>query len=190
MVAPPNPANVTPDCAAARRRIASAWLVDESQSVESLLQLVQSSEAVALAIATRAEDLIKSVRAQHEDSGVAQAFLHEYRLSSQEGVVLMCVAEALLRIPDAATADKFIEDKMLSGDWESHVGHSGSLLVNASTWGLVLTGDLLDWAQLRNLSILDTVRSVIARTGEPVIRCTQAGDADPGRTVRHGKRHR
>ncbi len=123
-----------------------------------------------MAIATRAEDLIKSVRAQHEDSGVAQAFLHEYRLSSQEGVVLMCVAEALLRIPDAATADKFIEDKMLSGDWESHVGHSGSLLVNASTWGLVLTGDLLDWAQLRNLSILDTVRSVIARTGEPVIR--------------------
>ena len=72
-----------------------------------------------------------------------QSFLREYDLSSQEGVLLMCVAEALLRIPDAATADKLIRDKLSQGDWERHVGRNRSLLVNAGTWGMMLTGKLV-----------------------------------------------
>ena len=72
-----------------------------------------------------------------------QSFLSAYDLSSQEGVLLMCVAEALLRIPDAATADKLIRDKLSQGDWEKHTGRGKSLLVNAGTWGMMLTGKLV-----------------------------------------------
>ena len=72
-----------------------------------------------------------------------QSFLQEYDLSSREGVLLMCVAEALLRIPDAATADKLIRDKFSQGEWDRHFGKSHSLLVNAGTWGMMLTGKLV-----------------------------------------------
>jgi RHH-type proline utilization regulon transcriptional repressor/proline dehydrogenase/delta 1-pyrroline-5-carboxylate dehydrogenase len=158
------------DHAAARAAISRAWLADETAIVEELLSAASTPEPVSKAIAARAADLVAAVRARHGDAGIAQAFLREYSLSSQEGVVLMCLAEALLRIPDAATADKFIEDKMRTGDWEAHSGHSGSLLVNASTWALMLTGGLLDWAQQRAPSIGDTLKALAARSGEPMIR--------------------
>ena len=77
------------------------------------------------------------------DKGGLDAFIHEYALSSREGVALMCLAEALLRIPDTGTIDRLIRDKLAAADWESHLGHSGSLFVNASTWALMLTGRLL-----------------------------------------------
>ena len=75
--------------------------------------------------------------------GGIDAFLQQYDLSSEEGVLLMCVAEALLRIPDADTADRLIADKITSARWKDHIGVSDSLFVNASTWGLMLTGQLL-----------------------------------------------
>ena len=82
------------------------------------------------------------MRGKTRSSGV-EGLIHEYSLSSQEGVALMCLAEALLRIPDAATRDALIRDKLSPGDWRAHVGQSPSLFVNAATWGLVLTGRLV-----------------------------------------------
>ena len=102
--------------------------------------------------------------------GGVDSFLAEYGLSSEEGVLLLCLAEALLRIPDAATADRLIAGTIGTGDWERHVGHSDSVLVNASTWGLMLTGHILDWGlgKVRDLGSL--IQRLIARSGEPVIR--------------------
>ena len=87
--------------------------------------------------------LVEKLRAKTRASGV-EGLIHEYSLSSQEGVALMCLAEALLRIPDAATRDALIRDKIATGDWRAHVGQSPSLFVNAATWGLVVTGKLVD----------------------------------------------
>ena len=91
-------------------------------------------------IQARARDLAQRVRDARGDRLGVEAFLHEYGLSTPEGVMLMCLAEALLRIPDPETADRLIRDKLGAGDWAGHLGRSGSLLVNASTWGLMLTG--------------------------------------------------
>src|SRR5688572_2723472 len=99
-----------------------------------------------------------------------QSFLHEYDLSSQEGVLLMCVAEALLRIPDAATADKLIRDKLSQGDWERHVRRGGSLLLNAGTWGMMLTGKLVSVDLERARNVKDWFAGLVARAGEPVVR--------------------
>ena len=120
--------------------------------------------------AAQAEQLVHAVRAERVAAGGVDAFLREYDLSSHEGVVLMCLAEALLRIPDAETADKLIEDRLRQGDWEEHLGASASLFVNASTWGLMLTGRILrlDSGALDDLS--GYMRRLVARAGEPVIR--------------------
>ena len=107
------------------------------------------------------------MRAKTRSSGV-EGLIHEYSLSSQEGVALMCLAEALLRIPDAATRDALIRDKLAPGDWRAHLGHSPSLFVNAATWGLVLTGRLVTTTSEQGLSAALT--RLIARSGEPIIR--------------------
>ncbi|MGH6749796.1 MAG: bifunctional proline dehydrogenase/L-glutamate gamma-semialdehyde dehydrogenase PutA, partial [Methyloceanibacter sp.] len=96
--------------------------------------------------------------------------LHEYGLSSEEGVLLLCLAEALLRIPDAETADRLIAGTIGYGDWARHLGHSDSLLVNASTWGLMLTGRIVDWAESDEGDFPSRVQRLIARSGETVIR--------------------
>src|SRR5262249_30503838 len=101
-------------------------------------------------------------------SGGVEGLIHEYSLSSQEGVALMCLAEALLRIPDGETRDALIRDKIGGGDWSAHLGHSPSLFVNAATWGLLLTGRLTATSSERNLSAALT--RLIARGGEPLIR--------------------
>jgi RHH-type proline utilization regulon transcriptional repressor/proline dehydrogenase/delta 1-pyrroline-5-carboxylate dehydrogenase len=113
---------------------------------------------------------VRAVREGRAESGGIDSFLHEYGLSSEEGVLLLCLAEALLRIPDAETADRLIAGTIGSGDWARHVGHSESLLVNASTWGLMLTGRILDWSEARQGDPASMVRRLIARSGEPVIR--------------------
>ena len=114
-----------------------------------------------------ARSLVASLRAKTRSSGV-EGLIHEYSLSSQEGVALMCLAEALLRIPDAATRDALIRDKLAPGDWRAHLGHSPSLFVNAATWGLVLTGRLVTTTSEQGLSAALT--RLIARSGEPIIR--------------------
>ena len=153
-----------------RLAITRAFLADETQVLELLLQLARVAPEQLQRIEHRARALVTNVRAHHRDTDAAQAFLREYDLSSQEGVVLMCLAEALLRIPDAQTADEFIQDKLSSGAWETHLGHSPSLLVNASTWGLLLTGKLVKIDQDRAPSAVDVLKSLLVRSGEPVIR--------------------
>ena len=117
-------------------------------------------QALALKLVTR-------LRAKTRASGV-EGLIHEYSLSSQEGVALMCLAEALLRIPDAATRDALIRDKLAPGDWRAHVGASPSLFVNAATWGLVLTGRLVATSSEQTLGA--ALSRLIARGGEPIIR--------------------
>ena len=113
----------------------------------------------------------RGVRERTRDSGRAglvQGLLQEFALSSSEGVALMCLAEALLRIPDAATRDALIRDKISSGDWRSHLGQSPSLFVNAATWGLLLTGRLV--ATHSDVGLGAALRRVVGRGGEPLIR--------------------
>ncbi len=101
-----------------------------------------------------------------------QSFLTQYDLSSQEGVLLMCVAEALLRIPDAATADKLIKDKFSQGDWKKHLGASDSLLVNAGTWGMMLTGKLVAPTSVSFADVGGWLTRIAAKAGEPIVRAS------------------
>src|SRR4030095_4787637 len=127
-----------PDSAAIR----GAFLADERLTVSRLAEHAAVDPTTRDAIATQARPWVEGVRAEQRASAGVESFLHQYDLSTQEGVLLMCVAEALLRIPDAETADLLIRDKLARGAWEKHLGASDSLLVNASTWGLMLTGNL------------------------------------------------
>src|SRR5208282_5329259 len=125
------------------RALSALYRADESAVVERLVaELALPSEQLDR-IAERARALVAEVRRQRIGQGGLDAFLHEYALSSREGVILMCLAEALLRIPDADTADKLIADKIAAGRWADHLGEADSLFVNASTWGLMLTGRLV-----------------------------------------------
>jgi RHH-type proline utilization regulon transcriptional repressor/proline dehydrogenase/delta 1-pyrroline-5-carboxylate dehydrogenase len=117
-------------------------------------------------ISTQAADLVRAIRGTTQP-GLMEVFLAEYGLSTDEGVALMCLAEALLRVPDADTIDALIEDKIAPSDWGRHMGHSTSSLVNASTWALMLTGRVLDDEQPGPVRHL---RAAIKRLGEPVIR--------------------
>ena len=105
-----------------------------------------------------------------QDQGAIEAFMRQYDLGSEEGVLLMCVAEALLRIPDQDTADKLIRDKLGEADWKRHLGQSDSVLVNASTWGLMLTGHLVDLADDTKRDVHGAFKRLVGRVGEPVIR--------------------
>jgi RHH-type proline utilization regulon transcriptional repressor/proline dehydrogenase/delta 1-pyrroline-5-carboxylate dehydrogenase len=158
---------VPPQRAALRAAITSAWLADESQALDRLLPPATLSAECNARVEQVTRELVGKVRARRGDAGLVQAFLREYDLSSQEGVVLMCLAEALLRVPDAATADRLISDKIAPADWEAHVGNSASWLVNASTWGLILTGKIV---RLDDAQSAGSIKTLIARSGEPVIR--------------------
>ncbi|NWH08536.1 MAG: bifunctional proline dehydrogenase/L-glutamate gamma-semialdehyde dehydrogenase PutA [Alphaproteobacteria bacterium] len=154
--------------ACARARLARAYLADEEEMTDALIAAARFSPDDARAVDAGARLLVSRVRAGRRQTGGLDAFLQEYALSSEEGVVLMCLAEALLRVPDAATADLLIKDKVGGANWERHLGRSDSLFVNASTWGLMLTGRVVK---------LDTpgrpggiLGRLVARSGEPVIR--------------------
>ena len=153
-----------------REAINDRFLADETACVENLLRAAAMDEATQLRIQRRAHDLVTDVRRQQHRQGTLDAFLHEYDLSSQEGVVLMCLAEALLRIPDGDTADRLIRDKLSKGVWDKHLGHSHSLLVNASTWGLMLTGRLVKLGVDSREEPTDLIGRLTARVGEPVVR--------------------
>ena len=130
----------------------------------TLLKELLLSPDVWQRIEERARGLVTEVRRQGLHGGI-DSLMHEYDLSNQEGVVLMCLAEALLRIPDAETADNLIQDKIGMGDWEKHQGQSDSMFVNASTWGLMLTGRMIKLKDSQG-----TFKRLIQRSGEPVIR--------------------
>src|SRR5690606_35046486 len=153
MHTPPDPASPARpvDIDALRAAITAAWTLDESAQVQALLAIARQplsgrGAAERAAVHATATDLVRRVRAPAADPGAIEAFMRQYDLGSEEGVLLMCVAEALLRIPDEDTADRLIRDKLGEADWKRHMGRSDSVLVNASTWGLMLTGHLVDLA--------------------------------------------
>jgi RHH-type proline utilization regulon transcriptional repressor/proline dehydrogenase/delta 1-pyrroline-5-carboxylate dehydrogenase len=150
-----------------REAIVAAYRRAEPECVPPLLELAVATSDEAQRVEALAHSLVMRLREKTRSSGV-EGLIYEYSLSSQEGVALMCLAEALLRIPDAATRDALIRDKLAPGDWRAHVGHSPSLFVNAATWGLVLTGRLVATTSEQSLSAALT--RLIARSGEPIIR--------------------
>ncbi|MBX2884929.1 MAG: bifunctional proline dehydrogenase/L-glutamate gamma-semialdehyde dehydrogenase PutA, partial [Granulosicoccus sp.] len=142
------------------------YLCDESQAVRALVQASSLDTATRSKMVSQAESLVQAVR-DGSDPAILESFLAEYGLSSEEGVALMCLAEALLRVPDAATVDTLIHDKIVPADWGQHLGSSSSSLVNASTWALMLTGKLIDDEPE---GIVGALRAAIRRLGEPVVR--------------------
>ncbi len=150
-----------------RARITGAYRMPETDCVPLLLEPATLPAPRAEAARERARTLVEALRAKGQ-KGPVEGLIHEYSLSSQEGVALMCLAEALLRIPDRATRDALIRDKIGHGDWQAHVGQSPSLFVNAATWGLVLTGRLTSTSSEAGLS--GALTRLIGRGGEPLIR--------------------
>ena len=154
-----------------RSAITDTTRLPEAEAISRLLPLARASEADARATDALALQLARGLRERKAASGRAglvQGLLQEYSLSSSEGVALMCLAEALLRIPDAATRDALIRDKIAEGDWRQHLGRSPSLFVNAATWGLLLTGRLVATHSETGLS--NTLARLIGKGGEPLIR--------------------
>lgn len=156
--------------AAVRQRLREATHRDETAAADGLLEALHLSSGARRRIVKRAQALVTAARAQSDRQGTLDAFLQEFGLSNREGVALMCLAEALLRVPDADTADKLIAEKITSGEWSDHKGHSDSLFVNASTWALMLTGRVIDLDREATENLAGWFGKLIARTGEPVIR--------------------
>src|SRR5580692_4008272 len=142
----------------------------EDQAVQRLLHSLELTggarhRAVALGV-----KLVEGARARRDERPFLDAFLQEFGLSNQEGIALMCIAEALLRIPDDATADRLIAEKLATGDWSSHAGKSESLFVNASTWGLMLTGGILELDPAIKTDTTGWMRKFTRKAGEPLVR--------------------
>ena len=148
-------------------RIDAAQYQNEAEAVQSLVNAAALSDQDRIDISKSATELVKGIRSAKRP-GLMEEFLAEYGLSTKEGVALMCLAEALLRVPDAETRDDLIEDKIAPSDWGKHLGQSTSTLVNASTWALMLTGKVLDEAEVPGP--VGHLRSAVKRLGEPVIR--------------------
>ncbi|MCB1509547.1 MAG: bifunctional proline dehydrogenase/L-glutamate gamma-semialdehyde dehydrogenase PutA [Hyphomicrobiaceae bacterium] len=155
-----------------RDEIASYHLFDEVRLVGGLLERAIYTAAERDRADVLARRFVAAIRADGTAARGVDAFLHEYGLTSEEGVILMCLAEALLRIPDADTADKLIAEKIGGGQWDRHLGHSGSLLVNASTWGLMLTGRIVKVSTPKGdgNSLSGLFNRLVRNSGEPVIR--------------------
>ncbi|HEX7062809.1 MAG TPA: bifunctional proline dehydrogenase/L-glutamate gamma-semialdehyde dehydrogenase PutA [Woeseiaceae bacterium] len=149
--------------------VSDRYLAEEQALLEELAGIAATSEPVAARIRATAERLVAAVRSTAREGGI-DAFLQQYDLSSQEGVLLMCIAEALLRIPDDETADELIADKITSARWQDHLGASESLFVNASTWGLMLTGRLLKLDEAVKRNPAQVLKKLASRAGEPVVR--------------------
>jgi RHH-type proline utilization regulon transcriptional repressor/proline dehydrogenase/delta 1-pyrroline-5-carboxylate dehydrogenase len=158
-----------PERDALRQAITSAYRSDESQCVEYLLKQAKLSDESLLAIEKNARQLVEQVREERLGKGGIDAFLYQYHLSSEEGIALMCLAEALLRIPDKDTVDLLLRDKLTAPDWQTSLGKSDSLFVNAATWGLMLTGRVLSMPDTNN-HFKRVFKGMIERAGEPVIR--------------------
>ncbi len=155
---------------AAHALMTAAYCRDETEAMNELLGQAALPAAERDLVLARATELVARVRAKAQDATAVEAFMRQYDLSSEEGVLLMCVAEALLRIPDKDTADKLISDKLGEANWEAHLGKSDSLFVNAGTWGLMLTGKFISLAEETQHNFTGALKRLVGRAGEPVIR--------------------
>ncbi len=153
---------------ALRREIDAHYRADEAACVTALLAQLDAAPEAQARIQATSRRLVEGVRASSK--GGIDAFLHEYGLSTQEGVMLMCIAEALLRIPDDDTQEALIRDKMSAANWDAHIGRSDSVFVNASTWALMLTGRVVGLRGVKGQTPGAVLRRLVARVGEPMIR--------------------
>ncbi len=166
ILSPELPSTLSP----ARQRIANAWLRDEAEAINDLLQQAELPAEERERVQDRAAALVRSVRAKQDQRSPIAAFMQQYDLSSSEGMLLMCIAEALLRIPDSDTADRLIRDKLTEADWKKHIGTSKSVFVNASTWGLMLTGQIVTLPDATRRDYQAALRRLVNRVGEPLVR--------------------
>ena len=150
-----------------RDAITAAWREDERAAVLRLIEAARMPPRQVAEVQALARRLVEAVRGKRTGASGVDALMQEFSLSSQEGIALMCLAEALLRVPDSATADRLIRDKLSRGDWRAHLGQSPSLFVNAAAWGLLITGKLVSTTSEKSLATALT--RLIARSGEPVI---------------------
>jgi len=144
----------------------------EDRVLQHLLPIADISSAARSRAWERARQLVIEIRRRQVGKGGVDALLNEFALSTEEGVVLMCLAEALLRIPDSLTMDRLIRDKLASGDWSAHLGNSDSLFVNASAWGLLLTGKVVTYNDEHSTEQFGLLKKTMGRVGEPVIRAS------------------
>jgi len=147
---------------------------DERAAVHDLLARAPLSPEDRAAVRAEAEALVRTARRAARRQGVVESFLQEFSLGTREGLALMCLAEALLRTPDEETRDRLIAEKIGSADWAAHLGQSESLFVNASTWGLMLTGKLVEPDEEARRDLPAFLKKIAGRVGEPVIRAAVA----------------
>ena len=152
-----------------RARIRAHHIGDEATRLDDLIAYLDMPEELREKIVEDATEFVRLLRRQAKP-GMMETFLTEYGLSTEEGVALMCLAEALLRVPDDGTIDALIHDKIAPANWSKHLGHSTSPLVNVSTWALMLTGKVISLEERETWDVVSNVRQLIKRTGEPVIR--------------------
>jgi RHH-type proline utilization regulon transcriptional repressor/proline dehydrogenase/delta 1-pyrroline-5-carboxylate dehydrogenase len=160
--------NSSADVSFSRRNMRQALAADEAACDRVLIEAARFGDEARVRVEATAARLVQGVRAGRARLGDLDTFLSEYGLSTREGVVLLCLAEALLRIPDAETADRLIRDKIGAGNWSRHLGHSDAAFVNASTWALMLTGSLLRLEG--DGEPAGALQHLVARAGEPVVR--------------------
>lgn len=153
-----------------RRAVRDQGEWPEDRAVTALLHALELNVGARHRAVATAMSLVEGARARRDERPFLDAFLQEFGLSNQEGIALMCIAEALLRIPDDATADRLIAEKLSTGDWSSHAGKSESLFVNASTWGLMLTGGILELDPTIKTDTTGWMRKFTRKAGEPVVR--------------------
>ena len=150
--------------------ISANYAVDEEAYLGELLQLADPGPDGIEAIRRNARALIETVRSRDNAVDTLDALLRQYSLDTQEGLMLMCLAEALLRVPDAATADALIRDKLSAADWQRHLGQSDNVLVNFAAWGLVMTGKVVNIDERTDGRAPSVISRLVQRSGEPVIR--------------------
>lgn len=153
-----------------RQTIRDHYRCDENNIINHLLPLAEIDVTAKSRAWEKARNLVVNIRKSQVGKGGVDALLNEFALSTEEGVVLMCLAEALLRVPDKTTADNLIRDKLANGDWGSHIGNSDSLFVNASSWGLLMTGKLVNYTDKDKKQQFNMLKRTVGNLGEPVIR--------------------
>ncbi|GGB35252.1 bifunctional protein PutA [Oceanisphaera marina] len=158
------------DLKALRQAITQHYIVDENTHLAALLEQVPSTRQALAQVQEQAHQLVTRVRKESDGGDGIDAFLQQYSLDTQEGIILMCLAEALLRIPDSHTADELIKDRLSGADWAKYFRQSDSTLVNASTWGLMLTGKVIRMDKKLDGNPANVLNRMINRMGEPMVR--------------------
>src|ERR1700730_17876748 len=153
-----------------RRDVREHALWSEDRAVTRLLHCLELTGGARHRAVSVAMALVEGARARRDERPFLDTFLQEFGLSNQEGIALMCIAEALLRIPDDLTADRLIAEQLATGDWSAHSGKSESLFVNASTWGLMLTGGILELDPTIKADASGWIKKLTRKAGEPLVR--------------------